>query len=240
MSPYYADEWVTLYLGDCLAEDVAPLWLSADVLVTDPPYGMAYQSGSRSARFDAIAGDATTEVRDLALALWGTARPALVFGTWRVPAPAGERQRLVWSKRNSGPGMGDLRLPWGTSHEEVYVLGQGWAHRGGGSVRRAASVIDGFSQMGNPHGEVSKAGHPTAKPVALLETLLTRCPPGVVADPFAGSGSTLLAARHLGRRSVGVEVEERYAEVVATRCAQGALVVPPAPRAEPAEEVPLW
>lgn len=85
MKPYYQDEAVTLYHGSCL--DITE-WLEADVLVTDPPYGIAFQSGQRKGpKLAAIVGDATAELRDRALALWGAEKPALVFGSWRVPPP---------------------------------------------------------------------------------------------------------------------------------------------------------
>lgn len=209
-APYYSDDTATLYHGDCrqITE-----WLTADVLVTDPPYGMAYVSNSsRYGSTPPIAGDADTTLRDDALAMWGT-RPALMFGTWRVPRPPGARQLLVWDKGDS-PGMGDLALPWGPSHEEVYVLGGGFTGRRTGSVIR-------FNTL--PPSAAHRPSHPTPKPVALMESLIQKCPPGVIADPFAGSGSTLLAARRQDRRAIGVEVEERYCELIATRLSQGDL-----------------
>lgn len=213
MTPYYEDADVVLYHGDCRAVDA---WLQADVLVCDPPYGMAYVSGSRIGGSDAVAGDRDTVARNAALNLWGD-RPALVFGTWRVPRPEGTRQVITWWKRKAGPGMGDLSIPWGNATEEVYVLGSGY------SGKRRANLIATDDQRGNPYGMASQLGHPTPKPVGLMEQLIQCCPPGVIADPFAGSGATLLAARAQGRRSIGVELEERYCELIASRLAQGDL-----------------
>ena len=217
-APYYTDGDVTLHHGDCRE---VRAWLEANVLVTDPPYGMRYVSGqrTRSAKADPIAGDDSPALRDRILEAWGP-RPALVFGTWRVSPPAGEIQRLVWWKRGGGPGMGDLSIPWGTTHEDIYVLGSGW-DRAATGVTRSPSVIVSERGMGSPNGVVAESGHPTAKPVPLMEVLIARCPPGVVADPCSGGGSTLLAARNLGRKAIGVEVDERYCEVIARRLSQG-------------------
>lgn len=213
--PYYADESVTLWHGDCLEIDA---WLQADVLVTDPPYGMAYVSGYRHPDDKvAVAGDSSPDTRDGALALWGD-RPAIVFGTWRIPRPGGTRQLITWHKASIGPGMGDLSMPWGSATEEVYVLGAGW------TGKRRPNLISTNDQRGNPYGAAALIGHPTPKPVGLLEQLIECAPPGVIADPFAGGGSTLLAARNLGRRAIGVEIEERYCEVIAKRLSQGVLL----------------
>ena len=180
-TPYYQDDLVTLYHGDCLEIDA---WLEADVLVTDPPYGMAYTSGWPASWPRSVANDATSEIRDSVLDAWG-ARPALVFGTWRVPKPSGVVQTLIWDKGDD-PGMGDLAFPWGSFWEEVYAFGRGFS-----GVRRNG--------------------------------ILDRCPPGVIADPFAGSGSTLVAAKQLGRKAIGVELDERYCEIAANRLSQDVL-----------------
>ena len=202
-APYYQDDLVTLYHGDCLTDHRE--WLTADVLVTDPPYGMAYESGRVKDRpSQAIAGDDNTAVRDAALAAWGD-RPAIAFGKWNVDRPANVRARLIWSKGDD-PGMGDLNFPWGHSDEEIYVFGVGFVGKRGPNVITC------------PKPPVSnRPDHPTPKPVPLMERLIEKCPPGVIADPFAGSGATLLAAVNQGRRVIGVELEERYCELIAKR-----------------------
>ena len=216
MSLYYQDDHVTLYHGDCLTEHRE--WLNADVLVTDPPYGIAYKSGGMSnsahtARAS-IANDETVTARDSALASWGR-RPAVVFGSWRQPRPAMTQHRLIWHKGKALPGM--RTSAWYSADEEIYVLGTGFAGKPVQNVFRTENRQDGAN------GLVCETGHPTPKPLALMAWLVEKCPPGIIADPFAGSGATLLAARNLGRKAIGVELEERYCEVIAKRLDQGVL-----------------
>ena len=222
-APYYQDEHVTLYHGDC--REITE-WLTADVLVTDPPYGIDYRPNHRIVlkRPDAIAGDTTIAVRDIALRAWGASRPALVFGRWDMPRPDGTHGRLIWDKNLIGTGR--ISSPWGPSDEEVYVIGDwppivpGGRAREGGKPSRHSSVL---RVQALAPGSLDRPDHTTPKPVPLMELLIAKCPPGVIADPFAGSGSTLVAARNLGRRAVGVELEERYCEIAARRLAQGCL-----------------
>ena len=207
MKPYYADDLVTLYHGDCL--EVSE-WLVADVLVTDPPYGIAYASNRDDSawRDSVIANDLDTIARDRALELYGN-KPALIFGSWKVPHPDGTHTVLTWDK-GMASGMGDLSIPWKPNTEEIYVLGRGF------SGRRDSSVLTGRVVTWSSKGRE----HPNMKPVGLLEKLIAKCPPGIVADPFVGSGSTLVAARNLGRKAIGVELEERYCEIAARRLDQ--------------------
>lgn len=163
-----------------------------------------------------IEGDESVAVRDDALALWG-GRPALVFGRWNLPAPAAARMRLVWDKGNH-VGMGDLSLPWKPNTEDVFVIGSGFTGHRGSSVIRHLAVAGCVGRE-----NTGQRNHPTEKPVSLMADLVSKCPPGVIADPFAGSGATLVAAKQLGRRAIGVEIDERYCEVIAKRLAQGVL-----------------
>lgn len=213
MKPYYQDDYVTIYHGDC--REIVPTLngivtgeLKA-VCVTDPPYGMKYCSGWKARK---IAGDADTEARDAFLTLWSP-RPALVFGRWDCALPDGVRVRLIWDK-GDWPGMGDLALPWGPSDEEIYVIGSGFVGR------RCGTVLKHNRLTGNTK-------HPNEKPVALLARLINHCPPcSTILDPFAGSGTTGRAAKDLGRMAVLIEIEERYCEIAAKRMRQEVLPFP--------------
>ena len=217
MQPYYQDELVTLYHGDCREVDA---WMTADVLVTDPPYGIAWPAGrlhsereKRQAAVQSIKGDEDTQVRDDVLALWGTDRPAVVFGSWRMPRPPKVRHRLIWHKKGRHPGVSPA--PFFPVDEEIYLIGGGWVGK------PSPTVIPTEEQR---HMQPRLIGHPTPKPIPLMEHLISKCPEGSIADPFAGSGATLIAASNLGRQVIGVELEERYCELIAKRISQPVLV----------------
>lgn len=178
------------------------------VLVTDPPYGIAYNSGSRRTDLAAsIVGDEDTSLRDWVLEAWGD-RPALVFGSWKMPRPAGTHTRLVWDTKGA-LGMGDLSVPWKPSDQEIYVLGKGFVGRRDTNVLRVAPV-----QATARNGRL----HPHEKPVSLMRLLIEKCPPdALIFDPFCGSGSTLVAAAQLGREAVGVEIDGGYCRVAKER-----------------------
>ena len=215
MKPYYQDDLVTLYHGDCLE---VTEWLEADVLVTDPPYGIEAESrkgsyrgaGSQLRKHNPIANDDSIEVRDKVLKQWET-RPAIVFGSWKMPRPQETQHLLIWWKRGHAPGPTNAAFM--AQHEEIYVWGAGF--------RATSPPMRSVIETKEPRSiEVAKIGHPTPKPVGMMELLIDRCPPGTIADPFAGSGSTLIAARNLGRKAIGVEYEEKYCELIATRLSQ--------------------
>jgi len=221
-APFYSDDWCTLYHGNCLK---VLEWLEADVLITDPPYGRAWKQGdTATARgwsnnsHPGIANDRDTSVRDAALSKWGGVRPMAVFGDLMLPPPEGTKLVAVYAKP-AGSGLrgaiGGIRR----DAEAIYLLG-GWKSGLGG---RSSIFTTRRPLVGGTRGIVATSGgHPHAKPTDLLAELIGMSS-GVIADPFAGSGSTLVAAKALGRRAIGVELEERYCEIAARRLSQGVL-----------------
>ena len=239
MRPYYSDDLVTLYHADCLEHP--ELWTGADVLCTDPPYGIGWKrhkisradlGEAKAGRFakltrnawndDGIYNDESPEVRDAALVLWGE-KPGFVFGSLLGVAPSGVKQVAIYGKPGNA---GNMTSYSGVRRdiEAIYLIGK---HAVGGGGRSAifqtgARRVSGGKPNEAGCGLVQKYGHPHAKPVDVLEELIGLLP-GTIADPFAGSGSTLVAAKALGRKAVGVELEEKYCEIAANRCAQDVL-----------------
>jgi uncharacterized phage-associated protein len=200
---------IELWLGDC--REILPTLGKVAAVLTDPPFGIDYRSGHSTDALwvggHTIANDKTTAARDEALALCGDA-PMIVFGSRRAEPPAGVRMFLTWDK---GPalGMGALDLPWKPSSEEIYVIGRGFVGaRDEGAVLYCPPV-----QSMAKNGRV----HPNEKPVDLISRLLMKCPPGIILDPFMGSGTTGVACVQLGRKFIGIELEPRYFDIAVKR-----------------------
>lgn len=206
--PYYTDEFCTIYHGD--SRELLPL-LDADVMVTDPPYGIQHTGGGfNGARVGvSIVNDHDTNARDNVLESWGV-RAALVFGSPLVRMPDGTKQVLVWQK-DSGAGVFGAINGWRRDWEPVYVLGL-WP-----SIPACGSSI--FRHDGN-RADAKTTGHPHAKPQNLMRELIGKCPPGTIIDPFMGSGSTLRAAKDLGRKCIGIEIDAKWCDVAVRRLAQ--------------------
>ncbi len=218
MKPYYEESGIVIYHGDC--RDYLPLAADlslADLLLTDPPYGIAHASSFTKSHWknQPIANDDDTSLRDWVLSRWPRSLPAYCFGSWKRPRPVDARAILIWDK-GAGSGMGDLSFPWKQSHEEIYVIGEGFF----GS--RDEGVLKGFSSVGWGHPIKPEIGriHPNQKPDDLIRYLISKTRSRCVLDPFMGSGTTLRAAKDLGRRAIGIEIEERYCEIAAKRLSQ--------------------
>jgi len=214
MTPYYEQDGITIYHGDC--REILP-GLAWDVLVTDPNYGIGAdrRQGARAGKQHGAAcapsrdygpvtdWDATPA--DSAFLRSLTMRPAIVWGgNYFALGPASKW--LVWDKQTGENGYADAELAWTNLGGAVRTFRHQWM-----GMLRAASD-DGDERV-----------HPTQKPVPLMRWCIGLVPDGVVLDPFMGSGTTLRAARDLGRRAIGIEIEERYCEIAARRLDQGVL-----------------
>ena len=244
MEPYYADESVTLFMGDC-REVVPALGLTADCIVADPPYG------ETSLSWDRWPDDWPTAMTGVAKSMWcfGSMRMFLdrrdQFTGWRLS------QDVVWEKHN-GSGFAADRFRRLHEHATHWYRG-GWedVHHdlmAEPTGRRSQRIERGTTPHLGTTGRVGETGatrlptsvirvrsmhgiatHPTEKPVGILDPLIRyACPPGgTVLDPFAGSGSTAEAARLTGRKAILVEADERYCQAIARRMSQGVLMDEP-------------
>lgn len=206
--PYYDHAGIKIFHADC--REVFPLLEPMEIIVSDPPYGISHSSNhGASWNGKRIPNDHDTSLRDwLVDRIDG--RPAAIFGTWKVSPPQGVIACLVWDK---GPafGMGDLSVPWKGSWELIWIFGQGWHGSRDEGVLRGHLVVS---------WETRGRRHPHEKPVSLIAALLNKAPEGAVLDPFCGSGTTLLAAKNMGRKAIGIELDEKYCEIAARRCDQ--------------------
>ena len=227
--PYYCDERVALYHGDALDVLATIEPGTVDHAVTDPPYIL--HAGSSHTKGSKTGGWADMMNASLWFSAWyrltaATLRHAgslWTFGNWRslpvmmraaIDADLATASCVVWDKDWIGPaGPQQLR----SQHEILLVLAR-----------------EGFTQPDRSQGDVLRikansskpTGHPAEKPVRLLRRIveLTGAKPGdLILDPFAGSGSTGVAAREAGCRALLIEAEERWCEVAAKRLDQGVL-----------------
>jgi len=234
MTPYYEQDGCTIYLGDC--REILPTLGKVDAVFTDPPFSSATHTRARSNRgnskdpvtaidftaidFTAIDFTAIQELLTATAALCG--RWFIAAMDWRHIArlerecPNGwEFVRFgVWVKTNPMPQLTSDR-PANGWDGLVYLHRQGVKKQWNG---------------GGAHGNwiapvITNGDHPTGKPEQMLASWAERFTNhgDTILDPFMGSGTTLVAAKRLGRKAIGIELEEKYCEISARRLQQGAL-----------------
>lgn len=210
MKPYYQDKQTTIYHGD--SRELLTEICEVDLVLTDPPYGIDYQSAWRTEwqRKPKIQGDD-------AFPLWifEALKPRVALMVWcrwdvlpELPRP---KSFIAWDKGNHS--MGDLKHEFGRQWEAVAFY-PGPKHE---FTKRPVDVV----RVKRVTAEA--LCHPCEKPVGACIPFI-ECHPGeTVLDPFMGSGTTLRAAKDLGRKAIGIEIEERYCEIAAKRLAQEVL-----------------
>ena len=204
----------TLYLGDCM--DILPTLPKVDAVITDPPYGIGVDK-SMHKRSGVIAGHGNRRVaaRHYEATEWDSSPPASTlmtlirskaefqafFGGNYFDLPPSSCW-LVWDKMNAGNNFADCELCW-----------TNWPK----AVRRIQHLWNGFARAG---GEV-RENHPTQKPLEVMKWVIELCPKAeTILDPFAGSGTTGVAAIQLGRKFIGIEREPKYFDIACRRIEQ--------------------
>lgn len=245
--PYYEEEGIVIFHADC--RDILPHLQPVDLCLTDPPYGETALDWDR--RIDDWLSSLSTNQ------LWccGSFRFFLAqpFTGWR------HVQEIVWEKHNGSGFQTDRfkrvheyvvhfireSIPWGKCYKSPVYFFNGIdknpvKKRGAtphlGSIANDGKVRNWGDQrlmrsVFHLHSMHGISSHPTEKPLALFSPLIEySCPlGGVILDPFCGSGTTLLAAKQLGRRAIGIELEEKYCAIAVERLKQGVLPFNPKP-----------
>lgn len=213
MTPYYEQDGIVIYHGDC--REILPTLPKVDAVVTDPPYGIGEAAGRNKSRgklaeardYGNASWDACT-AQDVADTVVGWGIPVVWFGGnyYSLPPSGGW---LVWHK-DTKPRTSDFsacELAWTNV---------------GGAVKYKQFLWAGMWR-GRYAGEKEQRWHPTQKPVDVMKWAIEHVGVSLILDPFMGSGTTLRAAKDLGRKAIGIEIEEEYCEIAAKRMAQGVL-----------------
>jgi DNA modification methylase len=229
----YESDLATVHCGD--ARDILPglATESFDLVLTDPPYGVEYQSGFRAETFDHILGDGKADRGDVhevlreCVRLVGQNRHLYAFGPTDVleGLKLSAITPLVWDKMMMSGG--DLTSPWGPAHEMVNFATSKHRHAGEAGKEGVANRIRKGSVLRFPRPTGRKVRHPSEKPVPLLRELVEsssrqgEC----VLDPYAGVGSTGVAAILSGRRTFLVELKREYADITVERIRRAEFLV---------------
>lgn len=248
VSPYYSEGGVTLYHGDC-REVLPTLGVCADHLVTDPPYQISGEhsdehrrdGSTRKHNFSWDLDPACREIDEgIIAAIAAVRRPANVI-IWcghgqisRFDVILREEgmstKPLAWVKQCPPPSFGVTR--WASGFEMAvfgFDAGATWNLRESGmrpnTLRCEPDPPNVLTCDAMRHGNPEKNGHQTQKPMRLMRWQLDgiALPGQTILDVYAGSGTTLVAARDGGMNAIGIEREEQWCEVAANRLRQGVL-----------------
>lgn len=210
MKPYYQDKYATIYHGDCL--DLLPDMPKVDLVLTDPQYGIGESNKKNLSRVrlalpknygDTFNDSQPTDSKRIEL--------TISSGDWSIvwggnyfnlpPSPCW----LVWDKENGTNDFADCELAWTNFKKAVRLKRHMW---------------NGMLRKNN-----EPRFHQTQKPVELMTWAIGQAPDTVqtILDPFMGSGTTLVAAKQLNRKAIGIEIEEKYCEIAAKRLSQEVL-----------------
>lgn len=199
MKPYYEQDGITIYHGDC-REIVREI--KSPIIVTDPPYGIGATTmtlGKGKKQFHR--GDWDTERPDIRWMIDASEYLCVWGGNYFADQLPVSNHWLCWHKINDERSFSEFELAWTNYGRQCRIFQRHWS------------------------GEEKQ--HPTQKPVSVMRWSIEQCPDkdGVILDPFMGSGTTLRAAKDMNRKAIGIEIEERYCEIAAKRLQQSVMML---------------
>ena len=211
MKPYFEDKQagIVIYHGDC--REILPTLEPVDLVLTDPPYGIKGAAGKNKSRGHLAVskdyGNADWDNEPISLEtvrlIVSSGRNAIIFGGNYFQVEPSSCW-LVWDKVNYGNDFADCELAWTNLKK---------------AVRKFTFQWNGMLQQDMKRKEFRE--HPTQKPVPLMRWCIGLVPDAkTILDPFMGSGTTLRAAKDLGLKAIGIELEEKYCEIAANRLRQ--------------------
>lgn len=228
MKPYYSADGIVIYHGDC--RDILPSIERVDLVLTDPPYGMDWNTNSKRfsggqslsinrkprgegrSDYGAVKGDD----KPFEPEIWLGFPKVILWGSNHYSQRLQVGTTLVWLKRHPelhGSFLSDAEIGWMKGGCGVYC-----------HYKQFPPPVRAVEAGGDPCNPLGT--HPTQKPISLMAwciELSNVFAKETILDPYCGSGSTLVAAKLLGRHAIGIELEERYCEISARRLAQGVL-----------------
>lgn len=197
-TPYYEQDGITIYHGDC--REILPHLPKVDLVLTDPPYGVGYSTWDRTVPRPQ---DWLYQCINLAETVYVTPGNGQ---TVLYPHPT---WTMAWFRPGS---VQRCREGSGFSHwEPILVYGK---HKASVDAKQIKAI---------PQPDAK--GHPCPKPIELFKWLVYGVDAQSILDPFMGSGTTLVAAKQLGRKAIGIEIEEKYCEIAVKRLGQGVLAL---------------
>lgn len=211
IKPYYQDDSCTIYHADC--RDILPHLPKVDLVLTDPPYGIGEAKNDNKSR------SCLCQSKDYGIAQWDNKTNdavynaieggdnSIIFGGNYYNLPPSPCW-IVWDKENGENDFADCELAWTTFKTAVRIFRYRW---------------QGMLQGDMRHKEMRT--HPTQKPLPLMKWCISKYSEihNTIIDPFMGSGTTLVAAKQLGRKAIGIEIEEKYCEIAVKRLSQEVL-----------------
>lgn len=202
MTPYYDSDGITIFHGDC--REILPTLDPVDLVLTDPPYGIAWDTQySRFSKGRSNKQPVANDCGELDLRFLFDSSEQIIFGANSLVLDR-VGSLLIWDKRC------DDGFAFLSDGEAAY-----WSE--GTGVYIHSVNAQRFRSTNGGH-------HPTQKPIELMRWCIKKSKAtGMICDPFMGSGTTLRAAKDLGRKAIGIELEEKYCEIAAERLRQGVL-----------------